>query len=197
VVSRLYMTNLFNSLQNQMERQNLVARSGSARAWLQSKVMNMGSTASLVRDGSRSDNTFQIGKMYFFAYDPLTKKTMPYYDRFPLVIPIEQYADGFLGMNLHYVPPTYRAKLLDKMMDTMSNKRFDERTKFRINYEMLNASTKFAIFKPCVKRYLYKQMRSRFIRIDANEWDTAIFLPVEKFVGASTGRVYSDSMRKM
>lgn len=191
------MANLFDTLQNQMDRQNLVARSAGARAWLQNKVMNMNRSSALLADASRSDNMFQIGKMYFFAYDPLTKQSMPYYDRFPLVIPIEQYADGFLGMNLHYVPPTYRAKLLDKMMDTMSNKRFDERTKFRINYEILNASTRFAIFKPCVKRYLYKQMRSRFIRIDANEYDVAIFLPVEKFVGASTGRVYSDSMRKM
>jgi len=191
------MSNLFNSLQDQMERQNLVARSGGARAWLQSKVMNMGRTSALTRDFSRQDNSFQIGKMYFFAYDPLTKKTMPYYDRFPLVIPIEQYADGFLGMNLHYVPPTYRAKLLDKMMDVASNKRFDERTRLRVSYELLNGSSRYDIFKPCVKRYLYKQMRSKFIRIDANEWDIAIFLPVSKFVGASTSRVYSDSMRKM
>ena len=42
------------------------------------------------------------GKMYFYFYDPKYKAVLPIYDRFPLVIPIEPYPDGFLGLNLHY-----------------------------------------------------------------------------------------------
>lgn len=189
-------TRLFTNLQQQLERQNLVYRSAEARKWLESKARGMKS-GSLLSDTTRQDTTFIVGKMYFFAYDPKTKAELPYYDRFPLVIPISQDHDSFLGMNLHYVPPTYRAKLLDKMMDIASNKSFNEATRFRVNYELLNGSSRYDIFKPCVKRYIYNHIRSKFIRIDANEWDIAIFLPFERFVGASRGRVYNDSIRKI
>lgn len=189
-------TKLFDNLQQQLQRQNLVYRSAEARKWLESKVQST-RTRSLLADKSRQDNTFDVGKMYFFAYDPKTKEQLPYYDRFPLVIPIDQDHEGFLGMNLHYVPPAYRAKLLDKMMTIATNKKFDDRTRFRVNYELLNGSARYEIFKPCVKRYLYSHIRSKFIRIDANEWDIAIFLPFERFVGASRGKVYNESIRKI
>ena len=37
-----------------------------------------------------------IGKMYFATYDPKHKKTLPYYDIFPIIIPIHKYSDGNL-----------------------------------------------------------------------------------------------------
>ena len=55
----------------------------------------------------REDLVSQIhrGGMFLFFYNPKLKDKLPYYDRFPLVIPLERYADGFLGINLHYLPP--------------------------------------------------------------------------------------------
>ena len=189
-------TKLFDNLQQQLQRQNLVYRSAEARKWLESKVQSV-RTRTILNDTSRQDNKFTIGKMYFFVYDPKTKDQLPYYDRFPLVIPIDQSHDEFLGMNLHYVPPAYRAKLLDKMMDVASNKSFNENTRFRINYELLKGSSRYDIFKPCLKRYMFQHIRSKFIRIDADEWDIAIFLPFERFMKASRGKVYNESIRKI
>ena len=45
------------------------------------------------------------------------KETLPFYDSFPLVIIIGKAKGGFLGMNLHYLPPTLRAKFLDALME--------------------------------------------------------------------------------
>ena len=59
---------------------------------------------------------FLIGGMYFFLYDPKTKEELPYYDRFPLVIPLKREDDGFLGLNLHYLPVPYRIRLLRKLL---------------------------------------------------------------------------------
>ena len=39
----------------------------------------------------------ELGMMYSFKYDPKHKKTLPYYDTFPLIFPVEQYNDGILG----------------------------------------------------------------------------------------------------
>ena len=82
-----------------------------------------------------------IGKMYFAYYDPKHKATLPFYDSFPLIIPIQKYPDGFLGLNLHYLPPTLRAKLLDSLYETINNASLDENKRMMINYTILkNAS---------------------------------------------------------
>ena len=151
---------------------------------------------SLMRDRERLKNNSLIGKMYFYFYDPKTKDTMPYYDRFPLVIPIERYNDGFLGLNLHYIHPKHRMILLDKLSDTLSNNTYDEKTKLKINYRYLAAASRIFEANPCIKRYLFTQIESRFLEITADEWDIAAMLPVESFVGATTSKVYADSRKK-
>ena len=41
-----------------------------------------------------------FGRLNMFFYDPKFKKTLPYYDSFPLVLPLENYPDGFLRYQL-------------------------------------------------------------------------------------------------
>lgn len=149
--------------------------------------------ASIIADGGRHRNSVKIGDMFFYVYDPKHKKTLPYYDNFPLVFPLEFYKDGFLGINLHYLPPRDRAILLGQLLSFTNNKKYDETTRLKISYKALkNAGT---IHKPCIKRYLYNHVRTKFIRINANEWDNAIFLPVEAFQKASKQKVWRDSKR--
>ena len=85
---------------------------------------------------------------------------------------------------------------LDKLSDTMTNTRYDERTKLRVNYEFLKAASTGFEAMPCIKRYLFTNIDSRFLEISANEWDIAVMLPMETFVGASTSKVYADSRKK-
>jgi hypothetical protein len=134
--------------------------------------------------------------MYFFSYDPKTKDKLAFYDTFPLVIPVEQYADGFLGLNLHYIHPRERMVLLDKMDDIASDQSYSMNTRLRINYNYLRAATKAFEARPCIKKYLYKQIKSRFVEIFADEWDIACMLPMETFVGATTNKVYANSRTK-
>jgi hypothetical protein len=134
-----------------------------------------------------------IGKMYFAYYDPKHKKTLPYYDTFPLIIPIQRYSDGFLGLNLHYLPPTLRARLLDSLYDLLNNAKLDERKRLVISYSILQSAAKHRFFKPCVKRYLGTHFRSRFVKIPHQNWTAAVFLPVESFEKASKNEVWSDS----
>ena len=134
-----------------------------------------------------------IGKMYFVHYDPKHKKTLPYYDTFPIIIPIQRYSDGILSLNAHYLPPILRAKLLDALYDTLNNDRFDEKTKLIISYHILKSAAKHKYFKPCIKRYLGKHFRSRFLKIDPKDWTSAVFLPTENFSKASKTTVWNDS----
>lgn len=190
------MAYLLDRIQASLAKEGLKPRTNAARAWIRSKVKDLSSKSALMRAQERLRTNTIIGKMYFFYYDPKTKDSLPYYDRFPLVIPIEQYSDGFLGLNLHYIHPKQRVILLDKLSDTLTNTRYDERTKLRVNYEFLKAASTAFEAMPCIKRYLFTNIDSRFLEISANEWDIAVMLPMETFVGASTSKVYADSRKK-
>lgn len=134
-----------------------------------------------------------IGNMFLFNYDPKHKATLPYYDSFPLIFPIELYSDGFLGINMHYLPPLMRARLMDVLYSTLSDKRYDERTHLQVSYKLLVAASRFSYFKPALKRYLYSHVRSKLVKIDAKEWDYTLFLPLARFQKASQSQVWRDS----
>ena len=174
---------------------NRLVRSTEARQWLYNKAQSLRfSKADIFKIGSV--NNIFIGQMFFFAYDPKTKEILPYYDRFPLVIPIEMYSDGFLGLNLHYLEPGMRVVLLDRLAEYATNKNYDNKMKLRLSYEIVSEASKLQIAQPCIKRYLFSHVRSKFVPIDPMEWDMAAFLPVESFVGASKERIWKESRTK-
>ena len=136
-----------------------------------------------------------LGKMYFFVYNPKHKMTLPYYDMFPLVLPVERYSDGFLGINFHYLYPKDRAHLLDEIKIFVNDKTLSERTRIMLTYDMLRGFTKFKRAKPCLKRYITMYMKTQFIPILPDEWGPAIFLPVENFKKMSKKAVWMESKK--
>jgi len=191
------MAKLLDRIKTSLAKEGLTAGTNASRTWLRQKVKDLNPTSrALMADRDRLRTNSIIGKMYFYFYDPKTKDSLPYYDRFPLVIPIENYKDGFLGMNLHYIHPKQRIILLDKLSDTASNKNYDKNTKLRISYQFLSSASRAFEATPCIKRYLYAHIQSRFLEISADEFDIAVMLPVESFVKASASKVWSDSRKK-
>jgi hypothetical protein len=191
------MPYLLDRIKESLAKEGFAARSVKSRDWLRQKVKNLKpSRQTIMTDQKRLKSSSMIGKMYFYFYDPKTKDKLPYYDRFPLVIPIEQYDDGFLGLNLHYIHPKHRIILLDKLSEYATNDKYDNTTKLRLSYSLLAASSRIFEYKPCIKRYLYSHIESRFLEIDADEWDIAALLPVAIFVGAHPNKVYQQSRNK-
>jgi hypothetical protein len=142
-------------------------------------------------------NQDSIGRLYSFFYEAKHKDKLPYWDRHPLIFVIDLYADGFLGMNLHYLPRTARVKLMSALYDTINNKNYDNSTKLNISYRILNGTSRFSGFNVCVKRYLYTHVRSKFMYISPNQWDKAALLPTESFFGASASGVHAQSLKRM
>jgi hypothetical protein len=191
------MAYLLDRIKSSLAKEGLAPRTNQAREWLRVKIKSLSPTKQgLMADRERLKSNSIIGRMYFYYYDPKTKDTLPYYDRFPLVLPIEHYPDGFLGLNLHYIHPKQRIILLDKLSEYATNTKYDKTTKLRLSYDLLTRASKMYEVQPCIKRYLFNHVQSRFLEITADEWDIAVMLPVESFVGASTSKVYSDSRKK-
>lgn len=155
-----------------------------ARHWLRDKALSVKRVDQTVFVKSMSDkivNKVTVGKMVMFSYDAKTKEQLPFFDRFPLIFPIEKYNDGFLGLNFHYLPPKLRGVLMDWLFPLISNKKMTDTSKLRISYSILGGLSKHPLIAPCIKRYLYTHVRSRFISVDPSEWQIAIHLPLEKF----------------
>ena len=193
------MATVFDDLLLKGVRQGeLPARTQQSREWFRnqartSSVRGDRGASQIVRDRSRFANRASLGGMYFFFYDPKTKAKLPYYDRFPLIFKVGQSRGSFDGINMHYLPYRLRARLMDALYETSNNKRYDESTRLKLNYNVLKAATKYKEFKPTYKKYLTSNVRSRFIEINASEWDIALFLPVERFEKASKNTVWRDS----
>lgn len=151
----------------------------------------------LMTDQTRVKSHIEIGHMYFFSYDPKTKDVLPYYDRLPLIFPFNSTSTGIYGINMHYLPYGLRAKLMDALYSIISDTRFDEKTRLKLSYDVLNSTSRFKYFKPCIKQYLYSHIRSQFVHIRADEWNNALFLPVERFQKASKERVFRDSIAQI
>ena len=150
-------------------------------AWYRDKIKEFGQPGAmdLIRDGSQNKTPF-YGQLNMFFYDPKYRATLPYYDTFPLVLPIEKYSDGFLGINLHYLPMTLRLQLLDRLVDYSNNTKLKN-----IN-----------LIKPTLKRYLAGRVKTRYRLITADQFTVAALLPIARWRKGSASEVYSDS-RKM
>lgn len=174
-----------------------------SQKWFKDKVKLFGRKSTfdnLERDAGKTNRLLErnpaIGHMYTFGYTAKWDKKLPYWDRLPLIFVIEQYKDGFLGINLHYLSPIQRAVLMDKLLELANNRSYSAKVKLNISYQILKGAAKFSLFKPCVKRYLYGQLQTQMIKIHSDEWEPAIYLPYESFVRASKTRVWADSINK-
>lgn len=185
---------LFNRIEKELDKEGLKPGTNAARSWLLKKIKDLTPTrAQLLKDRESLRDKTIVGRFFFFYYDPKLKLKLPYYDRFPLTIPIELYHDGFLGLNFHYVHPNVRLKLLTMMLKYATNTKMDESTRLRLTYPTLKSAANLYMATPCIKRYLWTQVRSRFLQLDANEWDIAMLLPLQQFKKAQPEEVYEES----
>jgi hypothetical protein len=175
------------------------ARTQEARNWYRDKAgeisRNSARPQRFLQDSNRMKSKVEPGMMYMFFYDAKTKDDLPYWDKFPLIFMIESADGGFTGLNLHYLPLRLRARLMDALYSLTSNQRYDDRTRLQLSYSILKGAARFSLFKPCFKRYLNSNVRSRFVYVHPSEWDIALFLPTERFQKARKQTVHADSAR--
>ena len=140
---------------------------------------------------------FLMGGLYYFYYDPKTKDELPYYDRFPLVMPLKRDPEGFIGLNFHYLPIRYRVIFMKKLLNLAIYNDEDEIKRIRITYPILDSSSRFKEFRPCIKRYLYTNIKSRILAVEPQEWDVALYLPIQQFKKAPAKTVWQESLQEI
>ncbi len=128
------------------------------------------------------DSMPKIGNLYLYAYDPKYKDKLPFYDMFPLTFPIEFYKEGFLGINMHYLPYMQRVNLMTALQSIANNNKYNDTTKLNISYELLSRyANQFKGYETCLKKYLYSHVRSSFHEVHPYYWGKAIILPLQRW----------------
>ena len=157
--------------------------------WYRSAVSSLSDTitARKLYNQGRINQRPSLGRLNLFFYDPKFKKTLPYYDTFPLVLSLQGFRGGFVGMNFHYLSPMIRFRLLQQLQGFATNSKFDSTTKLDVSYARVGG---IARIKPTIKKYLYSHVRSGFMRIDSQDAPTAVYLPVQQFKKRSASYVY-------
>ena len=174
------MASVFDTIRQQAGNRDLSIN------WYKKKVADLSnriSAARLMRD-NKLKKAPSFNKLHFFRYDPKLKATLPYYDTFPLVMPIQSAKGGFLGINFHYLPIPLRMKLLETL----------DKRGFRGDYRKLKNIREV---KPTIKHYLKRQFVSGFLELEEDDYAPAIFMPVAQFRKASASQVWRDSRRKI
>ena len=193
------MSNIFQKLELAAFRNQITPRTKESREWFmkKAKVLKGISREALMKEEPLSSSGRQIiGSMQMFFYDPKFKKTLPYYDRFPLAIIVKPAKGGFLGLNLHYLPPILRAQFLDALMDNVTSKKSED-AKFKLTTRLLASASNLEYYKPCIKHYLTTNVQSKFAEVKAPEWEIATFLPTAMFEKATKQKIYADSRKKI
>lgn len=191
------MASLFDKLESEAFRKGIQARTKEAEVWFAKNVKKLGKLGSNVLKDDRLKKTrIRAGDMVMYTYDPKLKKTLPYYDTFPLAIIVGKAPGGFHALNLHYLPPKVRAIFLDKLSDVTNNDKFDDSTKFKITYKLLQSTRNYKYFAPCYKHYLTPNVTSNVMKVSAAEWNIAIFLQTAAFRKKSQRYVWGQSRRK-
>ena len=200
------MDSILTTLSEEKAAAQYATMSRESLAWLNKRVQKMNNPSALIRPLVREKgrfvrptdrNKFLMGGLYFFAYDPKTKADLPYYDKFPMVIPLRRHSDGFIGLNLHYLPIRYRIQFMKKLLPFALYNDEDEIKRIRVTYPMLDASSRFKEFRPCIKKYLYNHIKSRIIAVEPEEWDIALYLPLQQFKKAPAKEVWQESIEEI
>ena len=142
------------------------------------RLVGKTSATQLFRQGTLNTRP-SIGRLNLFGYDPKLKRTLPYYDVFPLTVVLKRYAPGFLGFNMHYIAPRYRVQLMTYLYEVQEDSQED--TYFRVRWQDVKSVSRLRWAKPCLKQYYYSHINSRIVEVKPEHMDFVTLLPSQRF----------------
>lgn len=182
------MTNmLFNRYRNLAAKAEVTLGTKESLKWFSQRIRKESRIRNLdnVTQGLKVERPGP-GKLMTYLYDPKYKEKLKYYDSHPLIICLEVAPKGWYGANIHYLPPTLRARLFEEL-DYNANS---------LN-RIATMLSKNSYTAPCLKRYLAKHVMSQPVVIPKEEWEIAIQLPFENFQKQTMKSIWQESRNKI
>ena len=99
-----------------------------------------------------------VGDFFIFEYDPKYRQFLKHWDKYPLVLVMNIYDNGFLGANLHYTTQKQRMIIAKKFLNR-------------------NVS----IPSKLLHRYIFNRADNMFFKVPEKELVEFAALPIEEF----------------
>lgn len=188
--------NVFDAINNFAKLRGYYKRYNTpALNWYRREISQLGNINKLkvLGDNIRYQHTVpSVGQFCLFFYDPKYKKTLPYYDAFPLTLMLPSTKYEFAGLNFHYLDPMNRLKLLQAIISIQEGN-FTEAKKLNATYELIKGTTD--LYKPTYHAYLTKHIKSRVVFIPLESVVPAVFLPIASFKKKAQSTVWRESKK--
>ena len=133
------------------------------------------------------------GKVYAYQYDAKHKDTLPYWDKYPLIVFLGFYKSPksntllMHGLNLHYIPPKARQQFLEDLLKQYANtKTITNSTKLNIDWSKVKG---FQGADKMIKAYLPAHIKGPIIEIKPSYWANVVLMPLQQFL--SNGKKFS------
>lgn len=182
------MSSIFEELES-LKPVEIKQNSQFALEWFRTnirRIFDRRQDEKIYQDGTKVGQIVE-GNMYMMFYDAKTKDKLPFWDRFPLIIPFERVDNGFYAINLHYIAPMARQGLLEELY------KYPTEEGVELRYEFFSKVSNMSSAMPCVKRYLYSRIQRVPLQVAKEYWDVAAMLPTGDFGKVNKNTVYADS----
>ncbi len=130
----------------------------------------------------------QPGKIYAYIYDAKHKDTLPYWDKYPLVIYLGLGKHNLMyGLNLHYIPPKARQQFLEELLKQYaSTPTITNSTKLKIDWTKVKG---FQGADQMIKAYIPGNIKGPLVEIKPADWANVVMMPLQSF--QSKGKRFS------
>jgi hypothetical protein len=196
-----YLTNesFFQKAHKQAKQKSLLTRNKVTREFYHNYAAEFGlnyRSRQMIKTGGRKTNNVVVGRMYFFRYKPEAAEES--YDSWPLLLSLYEDGDNISGVNFHHLNYKYRIIQLGRMLDYLNNQEYKKTSrlyasKFR---RTLWTHRLFKHSKASYRQYRIDQIQSKIIEVHPLDWELAITVPTEKFMGIRGNLVDRNRMWK-
>lgn len=143
----------------------------------------------------------RFGFPMLFKYSPKWAAQLPFYDVHPMPILLAKYDDGFLGLNIHYLPWAKRLQLADRIIRASKNRKRITYPQIKRAWQQLRLPMGYSYL--IIRRYLASHIQTD---IAVFTWETyraaAVNIPgkwrkkSEKAVFAAMAQKWRDHVQK-
>lgn len=123
------------------------------------------------------------GKCFGFLYDPKFHKQLDFYDNFPIIICLGHLEnDNAFGINLSYIPPKVRAKVMDKITKIFRTRyisrnqqmiekgMYSSQSIIPFTYDVAKKILAGSGFEFALRSYIYDRIHMRPLVISYEDW---------------------------
>ena len=132
-----------------------------------------------------------LGELVAFRYDPKHKETLPVYDTLPLVLILSVKRTHFYGINLHYIKPSIRKKIMERLLSAKLATGDNQLLYIQKIAPVLNMLSQHTPFAPYFRNYLPEQLKSKIAVIGTDHWKAVSEMPLQNFKKVKENTVWS------